>query len=66
MPNISVSLNGASIESADSSISTFRKNIYLLTTAFGNQMLIQRDKVSEAAEWYESIQQAIEKLVSCW
>lgn len=60
-PDISVDLNGASIESADRLSN--RKNVYLISTLLGLQVLIQCDSFTGTAEWYQEIHKAIQKLV---
>jgi hypothetical protein len=61
-PDISVDLNGAFIESSDKLSN--RKNVYLINTLLGLQVLIQWDNAFIIAEWYREIHDAIQRLVS--
>ncbi|XP_023314642.1 uncharacterized protein LOC106654185 [Trichogramma pretiosum] len=59
-PEISVDLNGAFIEPVDKLSN--RKNVYLINTLLGLQVLIQSDNASSIAEWYREILNAIQRL----
>ncbi|XP_034946127.1 uncharacterized protein [Chelonus insularis] len=59
-PDISVDLNGASIEPGERVSS--RKNVYMIGTVLGLQVLIQSDNTSVAAEWFQEIHGVIQKL----
>ena len=61
-PDISVDLNGAFIEPAEKLSN--RKNVYLINTLLGLQVLIQWDNALVIAEWYREIHDAIQRLVS--
>lgn len=60
-PDISVDLNGAIIEPGERASS--RKNVYMIGTVLGLQVLIQSDNTALAAEWFQEIHGAIRKLV---
>lgn len=60
-PDISVDLNGAIIEPGERASS--RKNVYMISTVLGLQVLIQSDNTALAAEWFQEIHGAIRKLV---
>ncbi|KAJ8676233.1 hypothetical protein QAD02_012019 [Eretmocerus hayati] len=59
-PDISVDLNGAFIEPADKLSN--RKNVYLINTLLGLQVLVQSDNALVIAEWYKEIHDAIQRL----
>ncbi|XP_011501866.1 PREDICTED: uncharacterized protein LOC105365413 [Ceratosolen solmsi marchali] len=59
-PDISVDLNGAFIESSEKLSN--RKNVYLINTLLGLQVLIQWDNAFIIAEWYREIHDAIQRL----
>ncbi|XP_044596908.1 uncharacterized protein LOC123273544 isoform X2 [Cotesia glomerata] len=59
-PDISVDLNGAIIEPGERASS--RKNVYMISTVLGLQVLIQSDNTALAAEWFQEIHGAIRKL----
>ncbi|XP_014296173.1 uncharacterized protein LOC103577890 isoform X2 [Microplitis demolitor] len=59
-PDISVDLNGAIIEPGERASS--RKNVYMIGTVLGLQVLIQSDNTALAAEWFQEIHGAIRKL----
>ncbi|OXU26340.1 hypothetical protein TSAR_003130 [Trichomalopsis sarcophagae] len=59
-PDISVDLNGAFIESAEKLSN--RKNVYLINTMMGLQVLIQWDNPTVTTEWYREIHDAIQRL----
>ncbi|XP_063987414.1 uncharacterized protein LOC135167794 [Diachasmimorpha longicaudata] len=61
-PDISVDLNGALIEPGERASS--RKNVYMISTVLGLQVLIQSDNTSLAAEWFQEIHGVIRKLPS--
>lgn len=61
-PDISVDLNGALVEHGERASS--RKNVYMISTVLGLQVLIQSDNTSLATEWFQEIHGAIRKLVS--
>lgn len=61
-PDISVDLNGASIESGEKFSS--RRNVFLINTIFGLQVLIQCDNSVQSGEWYQEIKNAIKALVN--
>lgn len=60
-PDISIDLNGAFIESAEKLSN--RKNVYLIHTLLGLQVLIHSDNMMAANEWYREIHDAIQRLV---
>lgn len=60
-PDISIDLNGAFIESKEKLSN--RKNVYLINTLLGLQVLIQSDNALVIAEWYREIHDAIKRLV---
>lgn len=60
-PDISIDLNGATIEDGDKASS--RKNVYLIGTILGLQVLIQSDSIVSAGEWYKEINNVIKNLV---
>lgn len=57
-----VDLNGALIDRGDKVSS--RKNVYMISTLLGLQVLIQNDSTQQADLWLEAIQSVIKKLVS--
>ncbi|XP_011306416.1 uncharacterized protein [Fopius arisanus] len=61
-PDISVDLNGALIEPGERASS--RKNVYMISTFLGLQVLIQSDNTALAAEWFQEIHGVIRKLPS--
>lgn len=61
-PDISVDLNGARIELGDRASS--RKNVYIISTVLGLQVLIQSDNTLQSTEWYQDIDTVIKKLPS--
>ncbi|KAF7987819.1 hypothetical protein HCN44_003682 [Aphidius gifuensis] len=61
-PDISVDLNGARIELGDRASS--RKNVYIISTVLGLQVLIQSDNTLQSNEWYQDIDTVIKKLPS--
>ncbi|XP_046743892.1 uncharacterized protein LOC124409951 isoform X2 [Diprion similis] len=61
-PDISVDLNGAIIE-PDDKVSS-RKNVYIISTILGLQVLIQSDNATVANEWYKEIYDVIHNLPS--
>ncbi|KAM7249511.1 hypothetical protein ACFE04_019823 [Oxalis oulophora] len=61
-PEISVDLNGAVIDKGDKVSS--RKNVYIVSTVLGTQILIQNDCAQQAFAWQVAIQSAIDSLVS--
>lgn len=56
-----VDLNGALIDRGDKVSS--RKNVYMISTLLGLQVLIQNDSTQQADLWLEAIQSVIKKLV---
>lgn len=63
-PDITVDLNGAFIEPADKLSN--RKNVYIISTLLGLQVLVQSDNAVAITEWYKEINDAIRRLVSCY
>ncbi|XP_015603217.1 rho GTPase-activating protein 12 isoform X3 [Cephus cinctus] len=61
-PDISVDLNGALVEPGERASS--RKNVYIISTVLGLQVLIQSDNATIANEWYQEIHSAISRLPS--
>lgn len=61
-PDISIDLNGAFIKSAENLSN--RKNVYLIHTLLGLQVLIQSDNMMVSTEWFREIRDAIQELVS--
>lgn len=61
-PDISIDLNGAFIEPAEKLSN--RKNVYLIHTLLGLQVLVQSDNAMVVIEWYREINDAIQRLVS--
>ena len=61
-PELCVDLNGAVIDRGDKVSS--RKNVYMISTVLGLQVLIQCDCQSQAEQWLSAIQSAIQNLVS--
>ncbi|XP_046592146.1 uncharacterized protein LOC107221394 isoform X1 [Neodiprion lecontei] len=61
-PDISVDLNGAIIE-PDDKVSS-RKNVYIISTILGLQVLIQNDNTTVANEWFKEIYDVIHNLPS--
>lgn len=61
-PDISVDLNGAIVEPGDRASS--RKNVYMISTVLGLQVLVQSDNTAVATEWFQEVHGAIRKLVS--
>ncbi|XP_012255438.2 uncharacterized protein LOC105685680 [Athalia rosae] len=61
-PDISVDLNGAIVEPGDKASS--RKNVYIISTILGLQVLIQSDNITLANEWYAEIYDVINNLPS--
>ncbi|XP_058810839.1 uncharacterized protein LOC131675742 isoform X2 [Phymastichus coffea] len=59
-PDITVDLNGAFIEPIDKLSN--RKNVYLINTILGLQVLIQSDNALAITEWYKEINDAILRL----
>lgn len=57
-----VDLNGALIDCGDKVSS--RKNVYIISTVLGLQVLIQNDCMQQADLWLLAIQSAIKNLVS--
>lgn len=60
-PEMSVDLNGALIDRGDKVSS--RKNVYIISTILGLQVLIQNDSTQQADSWLLAIQAAIKNLV---
>ena len=60
-PEMSVDLNGALIDRGDRNSS--RKNVYMISTVLGLQVLIQTDSTPQAELWLLAIQSAIKNLV---
>jgi len=59
-------LNGASIDRADRPdklFATSRKNVFLVSTVLGLQVLFQCECSSQTDEWFNAVQTAIKKLV---
>uniref|UniRef100_A0A1B6LTH6 Rho GTPase-activating protein 12 n=1 Tax=Graphocephala atropunctata TaxID=36148 RepID=A0A1B6LTH6_9HEMI len=61
-PELSVDLNGAVVDTGDKVSS--RKNVYMLSTVLGLQVLIQCDCAASAELWLAAIQGAINNLPS--
>lgn len=61
-PEMCVDLNGALIDRGEKLSS--RKNVYMISTLLGLQVLIQNDSTQQADLWLEAIQSVIKKLVS--
>lgn len=61
-PDISVDLNGATIQPGEKASS--RKNVYMIGTILGLQVLIQSDNTTVANEWYQEIHDVISRLPS--
>ncbi|KAG8308463.1 Rho GTPase-activating protein 9 [Homalodisca vitripennis] len=61
-PELSVDLNGAVVDTGDKVSS--RKNVYMLSTVLGLQVLIQCDCAASAEQWLAAIQGAIDNLPS--
>lgn len=61
-PELCVDLNGAFIDREDKVSS--RKNVYMLSTVLGLQVLIQCDNHNIAEQWFAAIHLAIKNLVS--
>ncbi|XP_054266488.1 rho GTPase-activating protein 12-like isoform X1 [Macrosteles quadrilineatus] len=59
-PELSVDLNGAKIDAGDKVSS--RKNVYMLSTVLGLQVLIQCDCATSSQQWLAAIQKIINKL----
>ena len=62
-----VDLNGAlidHIDRGDKASVTSRKNVFLVSTFLGLQVLFQCDCSQQAEEWYSAIHTAIHNLVS--
>lgn len=60
-PEMSVDLNGALIDRGDKVSS--RKNVYIISTILGLQVLIQNDSTQQADSWLLAIQATIKNLV---
>lgn len=60
-PDISVDLNGAMVESGEKTSS--RKNVFMISTILGLQVLIQSDNTAVANQWYQEICDVITRLV---
>lgn len=58
---MSIDLNGSLIDKRDKVSS--RKNVFVISTVFGLEVLIQCDCPIQAEEWLRSIQSAIKNLV---
>lgn len=63
-PELSVDLNGALIDPGVKKSS--RKNVFILNTFLGLQVLIQSDCVATTDEWVYAIQAAINNLVTIY
>jgi PH domain. len=61
-PEFSIDLNGAVLEHGEKASS--RRNVFLLTTVLGLQVLLQCDSALQEDEWFIAIQKAIKDLVS--
>ncbi|XP_075235516.1 uncharacterized protein LOC142332635 isoform X2 [Lycorma delicatula] len=61
-PEMSIDLNGSLIDKRDKVSS--RKNVFVISTVFGLEVLIQCDCPIQAEEWLRSIQSAIKNLPS--
>lgn len=61
-PELSVDLNGALIDPGVKKSS--RKNVFILNTFLGLQVLIQSDCVATTDQWVHAIQTAINNLVT--
>ncbi|KAJ9597253.1 hypothetical protein L9F63_011889, partial [Diploptera punctata] len=59
-PEFSVDLNGALLEHGEKASS--RRNVFLVSTVLGLQVLLQCENGSQAEEWYKDIQKAITDL----
>lgn len=59
-PEMCVELNGALIDRGDKVSS--RKNVYMISTLLGLQVLIQNDSTQQVDLWLEAIQSVIKKL----
>lgn len=61
-PEFSIDLNGALLEHGEKVSS--RRNVFLLTTVLGLQVLLQCENAQQEEEWYKAIFKAIKDLVS--
>ncbi|XP_069669209.1 uncharacterized protein [Periplaneta americana] len=61
-PEFSVDLNGALLEHGEKASS--RRNVFLVSTVLGLQVLLQCENAQQEEEWYQSIKKAIENLPS--
>lgn len=61
-PEFSIDLNGALLEHGEKASS--RRNVFLLTTVLGLQVLLQCDSAQQEEEWFKAIHKAIKDLVS--
>lgn len=66
-PELTVDLNGAlidQIDRGDKASVTSRKNVFLVSTVYGLQVLFQCDSSQQAEEWYSTVHTAIHNLPS--
>ncbi|XP_063219039.1 rho GTPase-activating protein 12-like isoform X4 [Bacillus rossius redtenbacheri] len=61
-PELCVDLNGALIDHANKESS--RKNVFIISTVLGLQVLLQSDNAQLAEKWYQEIDRAIKHLPS--
>jgi hypothetical protein len=61
-PEFSIDLNGALLEHGEKASS--RRNVFLVTTVLGLQVLLQCDSAQLEEEWYKAIHKAIKDLAS--
>ncbi|KAF4520822.1 hypothetical protein B566_EDAN007117 [Ephemera danica] len=61
-PEMSIDLNGAVVETGEKFSS--RKNVFVVTTALGQQVLCQEDNMGDAHSWFHQVSLAIKSLPS--
>ncbi|XP_023701953.1 uncharacterized protein LOC111861522 isoform X2 [Cryptotermes secundus] len=63
-PEFSIDLNGALLEHGEKASS--RRNVFLVTTVLGLQVLLQCENAQQEEEWYKAIHKAIKDLPSAY
>ncbi|PSN53251.1 hypothetical protein C0J52_04920 [Blattella germanica] len=63
-PEFTVDLNGALLENGEKASS--RRNVFLVSTVLGLQVLLQCENSTQADEWYQAIHKAITDLPSAY